>query len=181
MSHDCNLIAINEYEIDPAKTTKIVSLLDECFPDTFDGRSYFKQLPHFRYLVFQNEALIGHMGVDHRVIKAGGKAIRIFGIIDLCVKPDHRRTGIAGRLLRSVEALAEKSNVDFLVLMGDDDTLYKSNGFEHVSPAMTRWLAVEDVESVSVIEKDLSNCFLIKGMKSDNWPKGKIDMLGHLF
>lgn len=181
MPNDCSLISVNEYEIDPDKTIQIARLLDECFPNTFDSRSYFKQLPHFRYLMLLNDTLIGHMGVDHRVIKVGGTIIRIFGIIDLCVTPLHRHSGIAGSLLHSVETLAEKSNVEFLVLMGDNDTLYKSNGFERISPAITRWFAVEDVESISVIERDLSDCFLIKGMKTQNWPKGKIDMLGYLF
>ncbi|RCS22033.1 GNAT family N-acetyltransferase [Phyllobacterium salinisoli] len=115
MPNGYNILSINEHQIDQLKFGQIVQLLDECFPDTFNGRPYFKQLPHFRYLVFQHETLIGHMGIDHRVVKVGGKALRIFGIIDLCIKRDHRHAGIAGRLLHSVETLAMSSNVDFLV------------------------------------------------------------------
>ncbi|MDC9589619.1 GNAT family N-acetyltransferase [Xenorhabdus sp. XENO-10] len=151
------------------------------FPDTFDGRSYFKQLPHFRYLIFQDDTLIGHMGIDHRVIKIGGETVRILGVIDLCVKPSHRCIGIATNLLKTIEQLAATSNVEFLVLMGDNDALYKANGFKRVTPAITKWFAVEDVESISLIERDLSDCFLVKAMRDKDWPNGKIDMLGYLF
>ncbi|PKA41561.1 GNAT family N-acetyltransferase [Rhizobium sullae] len=170
-----------EYEIDAPTTAQIAALLDESFPDTFDGRTYFKQLPHFRSLAFEGETVIGQAGVDHRVIRAGGKIIRIFGVIDLCVTPAHRGVGVAGDLLKQVESLALASNVDFLVLMGDVDTLYIANGFRRIDPAMTKWLAVEDVESVAVIERDLSDCFLVKPVRGESWPIGQIDMLGYLF
>ncbi|WP_028731503.1 GNAT family N-acetyltransferase [Rhizobium leguminosarum] len=181
MANDYHVRCVPEYEIDTRTATQIVALLDESFPDTFDGRTYFKQLPHFRYLAFEGETVIGQAGVDHRVIRVGGKFTRIFGIIDLCVTPARRGVGLAADLLKQVERRAATSNVDFLVLMGDVDTLYIANGFQHVAPAMTKWLAVEDVESVAVIERDLSDCFLIKPLKGENWPVGQIDMVGYLF
>lgn len=181
MRQNYALMALNEYAINETQTSQIADLLDECFPGFFDGRTWFKQIPHFRYLGFKDEALIAHMGVDHRLIKVGRVVVRIFGLIDLCVKPECRGCGIGSSLLQAAEELAGRSNVDFLVLMGDDDSLYKSNGFEHVSPAPTRWLAVENAESVTVMEKDLAECFLMKAVKSKAWPKGTIDMVGYLF
>ncbi|ANP89348.1 GNAT family N-acetyltransferase [Rhizobium leguminosarum] len=181
MANDYGVKFVPEYEMDAQTTAQVTALLDESFPDTFEGRTYFKQLPHFRYLVFEGETVIGQVGVDHRVIRAGGKIVRIFGVIDLCVTPAHRGAGVAGNLLKHVERLAAASNVDFLVLMGDVDSLYIANGFRHVDPAMTKWLAVEDVESVAVIERDLSQCFLVKPMRGENWNIGQIDMLGYLF
>lgn len=181
MANDYSVKLVPEYEIDAQTTAQIVALLDESFPDTFDGRTYFKQLPHFRYLAFEGETLIGQTGVDHRVVRAGGKIIRIFGIVDLCVTPARRGSGLAGNLLRQVESLAAVSNVDFLVLIGDIDTLYITNGFQHVGPALTKWLAVEEIESVAVIERDLSDCFLVKPVRGGIWPIGPIDMLGYLF
>ncbi|OKH87724.1 acetyltransferase [Thalassospira sp. TSL5-1] len=172
---------IPEYEITAQNTTALATLLDNCFPDTFDGRTYFKQLPHFRYLAFDGETLIGQMGVDHRVIRVAGEIIKIFGIIDLCAAQTHRNAGIATKLLEQLEGLATPSNVDFLVLMGDIDTLYLKNGFQHVTPAPTKWLAIEDIETFSVIERDLSDCFLVKPLTNKHWPGGQIDMLGYLF
>ncbi|OXS99072.1 GNAT family N-acetyltransferase [Notoacmeibacter marinus] len=181
MANDYRVKCVPEYEIDTRTASQIVALLDESFPDTFDGRTYFKQLPHFRYLAFEGETVIGQLGVDHRVIRVGGNIIRIFGIIDLCVRLAHRGAGLASDLLKQVESLAAASNVDFLVLMGDVDTLYIANGFHHVNPAMTKWLAVEDVESVTIIERDLSDCFLVKPLRHTRWPVGNIDMIGYLF
>ncbi|WP_147273543.1 GNAT family N-acetyltransferase [Ciceribacter lividus] len=181
MKRDYRVKRVPEYEIDAPTAKQIVALLDENFPDTFDGRTYFKQLPHFRYLAFDGETVIGQAGVDHRVIRAGGKIIRIFGIVDLCVTPTHRGVGLASNLLKQIENLAAVSNVDFLVLMGDVDALYIANGFQHVGSAMTKWLAVEEVESFSLIERDLSYCFLVKPVRGESWPLGPIDMLGYLF
>ncbi len=181
MPRSYTLTLVSEYAIDQTETSEISRLLDECFPDTFDGRSYFKQLPHFRYLAYQDEKIVGQLGIDHRVINIEGKIVRIFGLIDLCVLPAYRRSGIASNLLHTAEMQARCAQVDFLVLMGDNDTIYKAHGFNRVSPAMTKWLAVENVESVSIIERDLSDFFLVKSLSTEEWPKGKIDMLGYLF
>ena len=181
MTQNIRIQYVPEYNITAQMTAALTTLLEGSFPDTFDGRTYFKQVPHFRYLAFDGETLMGQLGVDHRVIRVGGEIVRIFGIIDLCVTQSHRNAGIATQLLAQVEGLATPANVDFLVLMGDIDTLYLRNGFQHVTPAPTKWLAVEDVESVSVIERDLSDCFLIKPLNNKQWPAGQIDMLGYLF
>jgi len=37
----------------------------------------------------------------------------------------------------------------------------------------------EDVESVT--ERDLSDCFLIKPLRHEDWPEGQIDLVGCLF
>lgn len=52
MTHEYQVKLLSEYEIDTTTNTKIARLLDECFPDVFEGRSFFKQLPHFRYVAF---------------------------------------------------------------------------------------------------------------------------------
>ena len=79
-----------EFEISSALHSQITKLKNKCFPDSQKMRSYYKQLPHFRFLVFDKEKLIGHMGVDHRVILVGETPKFIFGIIDLCIGINYR-------------------------------------------------------------------------------------------
>lgn len=119
------------------------------------------------------------MGIDARIVNVGGEALSIFGVVDLCVRSKRRREGIASALLKKVEELAHKR--DFLVLMADDDRLYCRHGYYRVTPARTCWLAIEDRTSYGLIERDLSDCFMVKPLSNRHWPSGRIDLLGYLF
>jgi N-acetylglutamate synthase-like GNAT family acetyltransferase len=121
------------------------------------------------------------MGVDHRAIKIGGEISYIFGVIDLCVSENYKNKGIGTNLLRTLGGLALKSNVDFIILMADNEEIYIKNGFHHVSNGLTTWLAIEDVKSHSLITRNLSHCFMYKSVNLKQWPGGEIDMLGYLF
>ncbi|WP_063302614.1 GNAT family N-acetyltransferase [Pseudovibrio sp. W64] len=170
-----------EDEIDRQREAGIATLLGQCFPQVFEGRTFFKQLPHFRLIVEERDEIIGQVGVDHRVIKVGEQRLKIYGLIDLCVTEERRNQGIASTLLQAAENLAMRADVDFIVLFADDGSLYRKHGFLNVSPALTKWLAIEDVASAMLLERDLSECFMVKPVGDMRWPEGHIDMLGYLF
>lgn len=170
-----------EHEIPSSLQIEIGRLLDLCFPDTFEGRTYYKQLPHFRLLLWKAGELVGQLGVDSRVINIEGNVLGIFGIIDLCVHPREQGVGIASSLLSKVEEIGRLYHRDHLVLMADRHDLYIRSGFNRVEPALTKWLAIDDRKSVSVIQRDMAGCFLIKPLSTQPWPSGEIDMLGYLF
>ncbi|KZK99124.1 GNAT family N-acetyltransferase [Pseudovibrio sp. Ad26] len=170
-----------EDEIDRQREAGITTLLDKCFPEVFEGRTFFKQLPHFRLIVEERDEIIGQVGVDHRVIKVGEQRLKIYGLIDLCVTEARRKQSLASMLLHTAECMAKRAEVDFIVLMADDDALYQKHGFLHVSPALTKWLAIEDLASVMLLERDLSDCFMVKPIGDTQRPEGQIDMLGYLF
>ena len=102
-----------EFEISSNLHSQIIKLKNKCFPDCQKPRSYYKQLPHFRFLVFEGENLIGHMGVDHRVILVGETPNYIFGIIDLCIDINFQNKNIASTLLEEITILGLKNNIDF--------------------------------------------------------------------
>lgn len=56
------IIKIIEFDIEEATHHQITRLRNICFPEAKSERSYYKQLPHFRYLAFEKDLLIGHMG-----------------------------------------------------------------------------------------------------------------------
>ncbi len=157
----------------------LVKLLDAAFPDTFDGRTYFKQQPHSRLLAHHDDRLVGQVGLEFRVINVGGALLEICGIVDLCVAHCAQRRGIGSQLLVRAEELAVGR--DFMVLIADNQSIYHRYGYSSVTPAPARWHAIEDLQSHSVIEEDLGDCFMIKQIGSKPWPEGKIDMLGYLF
>ena len=171
----------SEYAISNEMLSQLRILLDESFPETLEGRTYFKQLPHVRLLAMDGGSLIGQVGIDGRVVNVGGAVVSIFGLIDLAVHPARRGQGVGTLLLAEAERIARASKREFLVLMADRYDLYLKEGYSRVQPALTKWLAIEDRNSIALISKDLSHCFMAKPLTERTWPKGMIDMLGYLF
>jgi len=172
---------VHEHALSERDLAMLRQLLDDCLPDTFIGRTYVKQLPHFRLLARDGDRLIGQLGLDFRVIRVGPEILHILGIIDLCVRTDMRHRGHGTRLLDEAERTAAGSRADFLVLMADRYDIYLKNGYSNIRPADTKWLGIEDRETVMIIERDLGDCFMAKPIAGNPWPNGQIDMLGYLF
>ena len=183
MSEQLDVKLYYEHELPDSLKDSLSKLLDSCFPDWFFGRSFFKQLPHFRLVATENTEAIAQVSVDHRVINVGGKVVEIFGVIDLCVKESQRGNGIGADLLARVEKTASQSSVEFLVLMADDPRLYHQQGFKSLDVAQTRFLGIDDEKHIGVgmLDKDLRSCFMVKEVKEISWPDGDIDLLGYLF
>ncbi|MDR3514458.1 MAG: GNAT family N-acetyltransferase [Azospirillaceae bacterium] len=170
-----------EFSLNRHRNAALARLLDSCFPDTFEGRTYFKQRPHFRIFAESRGALIGQMGIDFRVIGVGDSFMNIFGIVDLCVAPQSRGRGIGSFLIDEAERLAAAGQVDAMVAMADRHDLYAAKGYRNLNPARCRWLAIDERRSVDLIERDMTYCFLYKCLKPVTWPDGDIDLLGYLF
>ncbi|MGI3902850.1 MAG: GNAT family N-acetyltransferase [Janthinobacterium lividum] len=173
--------AYAEVNVPLAIREQISSLLDEAFPAVFEDRTYFKQWPHQRLVAVKDRKVVGQLGLDYRAIRVGDQVIGISGIIDLCVRRTHQGNGIGSALLQRAEIHAREGNVPFMVLMADKPDLYKRNGFVNIHPAFTKWLGIEDRASNSLIDRDLSDCFMAKALTNVSWPSGTIDLLGYLF
>jgi len=91
----------------------------------------------------------------------------------------YRKKGIARALLRAVENFSDDR--EFVVLMADNQAIYAKSGYVSLKPALTKWLAIEDLRSHSIMERDLSDCFMYKSLQDTKWPDGEIDLLGYLF
>lgn len=176
-----SIVTTPNYTISGEVRPQLRLLLDECFPDTFEGRTYFKQLPHVRLLAMDGELLVGQVGIDGRIINVEGTTVSIFGLIDMAVHPSRRGKGVGTLLLVQAERIARAYEREFLVLMADRHDLYLKEGFTRVQPALTKWLAIEDRHSVELMTRDLSDCFMAKPLTERTWPMGIIDMLGYLF
>ncbi|MEL6441138.1 MAG: GNAT family N-acetyltransferase [Cyanobacteria bacterium J06621_8] len=172
---------INEYDIELSTHDQITKLKNICFPNSKKDRSYYKQLPHFRYLVYDNEQLIGQMGVDYRVISVNISIFRIFGVIDLCIMPKYQRQGIATQLLNLLTKLAKEKSTDFLLLVADDDRLYARNGFKYVSNYCS-FLRIHEHQNYGVALEKIENDFMVKQIGEKSWNQdGLMDLLGYRF
>lgn len=168
-----------EFEIKAETLGKITHLLKASFED-YPERAYYKQLPHFRYLAWKENQLIGHLGVDYRMMLLGEQPIRVFGLIDLCVAKSEEGKGIASLLLKEVEMLAKEANGDFILLFADDHRLYQKNGYQ-LAPNLCFWLKMNEHQNYGIGEASFSKSLMYKAVGSKTWENEPLDLLGYLY
>jgi len=167
-----------EHAITSAVHGKIHAVLDECFPG-YPARSYFKQLPQFRYLGWSRGELVAHLGVEHRMVNNGGAVLQIFGVVDLCVVASARSQGHARRLLDELEELARRSEIDAVLLFADDPRLYLAAGYRRV-PGPVKWVMLHEHETIGIAERPVDE-LMVKMLNEKPWNPDTVDLLGYLF
>jgi GNAT superfamily N-acetyltransferase len=175
-----HIARVEEFAIESQVFAHIGELLRVAFPGYPLDRPYFKLRPHFRFLAWNDETLVGHMGVDHRVIRIGAEVLSIFGVIDLCVAPHYQHRSLATQMLEQLAVLARQTHRDAIVLFADDHRLYSANGYQRVEAPCT-WMMIDDHRTLGIAERSLGDCMMVKPITLQRWPDGAIDMLGYLF
>lgn len=171
---------INEYDIDVELEKRILNLLIECFPGIYpEDRIYYKQIPHFRYLAFDKNILIGHVALDYRVMNLNGIIIRVLGIVDICIKEEYRGKGIASKLLKTIENFSVAHKLDFLLLFTDIEPFYLKNGFISVNNTC-KWTKIDEHKTLGIGEEIIKE-LMIKQTGNIVWKDGYLDMLGYMY
>jgi GNAT superfamily N-acetyltransferase len=174
------IIKLNEYDIDDKLEKSILTLLLESFPGAYpENRIYYKQIPHFRYLAYDKETLIAHVGLDYRVMNLNGNTIKVLGILDLCVKEAYRSKNIASELLFKIEEFSKIHNIDFLLLFTDIENFYLKNGFVNVKN-ICKWVKINEHKTLGIGEEEQEG-LMIKKTGYKDWEAGYLDMLGYLY
>ena len=179
---ELKLIQVNEYELSERQRSQILSLLKDCFPGYFENRIFFKQMSRERLLAYSEGEFIGHLGLEYRAIRIGEQWTSIFGIVDLCVKAEARRQGVATELLRTVEEKAVANDVHFCLLFADEHKLYQNFGYTLFQNDCV-WFGIDEGKSIGLIKRRLTDCMMVKRI-SGNIPWDEthtVDLLGHLF
>lgn len=175
---------IKAYDVDLSEewSDLLQELLVASFPEVYPkDRLFFKQIPQGRVLAFNpDNQLVGHVGLDYRMMNLNGKPIKVLGVIDLCVSPAIRSQGIASLLISEVERMA-KGRVDFVLLFADHEGLYSKNGFKTVSNTC-KWLKIdhETLTSIGVGTQKVEG-LMIKEVGTLPWEEGELDFLGYLY
>lgn len=171
---------IEEFAILPSVHQEINALLNASFGDYDKERSYYKQLPTFRYLVRVEGQLIGHMAVEHRNINIAESIASIFGVADLCVHQSFQSRNIASSVLKELEELGRQHHIEFLVLIAQNHEVYEKNGFQLVNNTC-RWLMINSNQTLGVGHRRIEECLMVKPIGTLSWKPGLIDFLGHIF
>ena len=164
---------------DPSRDAAITDLLGSCFDGVHGGRTWFKQFPHERLLAWSGSDLMGHVGMEFRVVRVGEAIVSVLGIVDLCGAPFARRHGIGTASLQGAEERARGQS--FALAMADDERLYQRSGYSLLNAPNVTFLAIDELRCHGVIRRDLSEIFMVKALTCDAWPDGPTDLLGHLF
>ncbi len=171
---------LEEFALPEGVRESIMALLRECFPDYPEQRSFFKQLPAFRYLAWAQSELIGHLAVEHRMVNNGGCLRRIFGIADFCVAPDYQHQRVGSRMLSELENLGRQNGVEFIMLMTNDQQWYRHFGFELVETEC-RWFLIHGDRSFGIVQRYIDQGLMVKSLSGDEWLPGIVDFLGYIF
>jgi predicted N-acetyltransferase YhbS len=176
-----NLQLIDEFCLTSGQRLEIQQLLLECFPDCefAESRTYLKQLPQRRLLAIHSAKLIGHLGLEHRVIGFDGEPGTILGVLDVCVTTTQRGQRIASSMLQYVEELARRFEIEFLMLFARDARLYERNGFVRADNPL-RWVKIDEHRTIGIAEQPLVE-LMIKPLTTRPWPAGLVDLLGYQF
>lgn len=175
------LECVPEYELKPSSDVAIRDLLQVCFPGYPSGRNYYKQLPSFRYLAWQDDRLAAHAALEHRVINNGGQILRILGLTDFCVSPEDQNQHLASRLLEAIAQLGQTTEVDFILLLSSNPAVYLQNGFRPID-AKCRWVILHQHQTVGVARRRMEQTIMIRSVSGKAWREGgELDFLGPVF
>ena len=178
-----NIEFVSEIQIDKSTSKAIAKLLAMCFPgEGHEGRDYFKQLPHYRLLAYEDDRLVGHLGVDLRVMNLNGRAVTVFGAIDVCVVPDRQGSGIGTAILQRLETIARDSNrVDFLFLVSKNPLIYEKLGYKKTT-VRTQWLKIDQHKNYGVGNELITDAsMLFKAISDKKRVDGELDLLGYMY
>lgn len=175
---------VTELEIDSATKLDIAQLLLVAFPEVnYNNRHFFKQLPHYRLLLKEDNRLVGQMGIDFRVMCLNGELVTVLGVIDLAVHPDFQGKGLGTKLMKEFDKIASNHhyNIDFAFLVTDKPGFYTRLGYKPTE-ITTSWLKLDQGRNYGVgHEKITDSIFMFKQINSKVWRDGELDLLGYMY
>jgi len=150
-SHVYALSELPEALVDAALDRELRALLCACFTEpedhVFRERRYFREPPAHRWLLRDTEGeLVAHTALHFKELTTGDHRVAIGGVAEVCVRAEHRRRGLAKRMLDAVDRLLIERGTPLAVLFGDP-RIYRSSGYRTVDnlfyrdPDRTRWLS----------------------------------------
>lgn len=176
---DIHLERLEEFALTESHQYDIQELLQSAFPG-YPDRTFYRQLPDFRYLGYQNEQLMAHMAVEHRLLYNAGHLCKVFGVIDLCVDPLFQRRRVASHLLSRLTDLGRSHGIEFLVLLAGQHQLYLDNGFQLVSNPCV-WMMITGDQSLGLTRRSVQHSLMVKPLGERQWKEGLVDFLGSIF
>lgn len=170
---------IDEIDLTPADEKQINAMLTAAFNESFGGRSFHQQRHHFRLIVRDGDAIIGHMALCYRSIRMGEALVPIMGLAEVATHPDHQGKGIASAMMTDAIAAAKDSQALFFLLFGVRP-IYAGRGFRSV-PNTAKHTALYDgwTDDVRIDDKGF---LMVMELTDHPWDDtAPVDLLGFSF
>ncbi|GLS85229.1 hypothetical protein GCM10010873_02020 [Cypionkella aquatica] len=170
---------IPEWALTPDDEAQIAQLITLCFGDDFDNRSYHRHRPHLRVILRDQGQIIGHIALLLRPVRLGTRLTETTGLAEVCSHPDHRGTGIAGRLLQTAIRHARTAQTEYIILFGTAP-LYAGHGFTRQTNILT-FVDLAQNRTTAIISEP-AETLMVLPLRGQIWPdNAPLDMLGPLF
>lgn len=157
--------------------SELRTLLYMCFPHElcFKTRRFVSEPPPHRFIVFGDEgALAGHIAVHDKLIRAGDTELRVGGIAEVAVHPDHRGKGLVKAMLAVAHRWMVSEGIEFSLLFGKQEH-YQSSGYSPLMQPIRYRYADGTI-------KEEENAYAMVACLADRaLPKGVVDLQGPLF
>ena len=120
-------------EITPIELENIKKFLIKCFDDNSNFSNVVYTNPYLDecLLLYLDGKLIGHIGINKRIINYKNKTYIIGGIGDVAIDKEYREKGFGNKLMKEVNKILEAENYDLGILFNHPklDNFYSSCGW----------------------------------------------------
>ena len=171
---------IEDSAVDAELDRQLRQLISTCFTKpgdaVFRDRRYFHEPPHWRWFVRGTPTeLIAHIAAHDKVIGLSTGDLRIAGIAEVCVHPQHRGQGLVRELLAVAHTWLTAQEIPLAVLLGDKKH-YSSSGYRNISNPVRHWKP-----DPGVWLTETSDWVMVKPLRNFDWPTGLVDLRGPTF
>ncbi|MEE9376168.1 MAG: GNAT family N-acetyltransferase [Rhizobiaceae bacterium] len=170
---------VEELFLTSGQETAIAKLLTQSFTVDFEGRSYFQNRHHCRFLYYDETTLVGHLGLCYRAIQLGDQRINIIGIGEVAVRQEARRQGIGFALLNAAIKLSKESQAGFVLLFGEQ-SIYEAAGFVP-APNTIKLVEMEGARTKQVVEENNPNLMVLSLGERQRDTSVNVDLAGFAF
>ena len=145
------------------------SLLALCFTNEprFAAQRFCNEMPSHRWVIRSGDQLIAHVATHDKSFQIGTAMSTFCGVAEVCVHPDHRGRGLAGRLLAAAES--HHAACDFSILLGAP-YVYTRYGYQ----------TVKNVIFPLYSEEPFGHA-MVKCLSADAWPGPRVVLGGPHF
>jgi GNAT superfamily N-acetyltransferase len=175
-----NLCTIDEARMPPGLDAEIRSGLCRCFPPDVavysHTRAWHGSPPEYSLVVSDADRVLAHLGVVGRTIDVGGRPLRVAGVQNVYVLPEHRGAGLSQQLIEAAMAEADRRAFDcgLLFCMPALATVYAPCGWRLVSPR-----PITRVEAGQTLPLPGKNIAMFHPPRVAEFPDGPIDLRGN--
>lgn len=171
---------IEDSAVDTSLDRQLRELLSTCFTKPCDAvfrqRRYFHEPPRWRWIVRGDAgAVIAHIAVHDKRIGIATGDLRIAGIAEVCVHPQHRGRGLVRDLLAEAHAWLTAHDIPVAMLFGDKKH-YASSGYRNIANPIRSQNSETGAWTV-----EPSDWVMVKSLRNFDWPAGVVDLRGPTF